>query len=242
MKHIVMFSGGASSSYLAWLVANEYRRENVILLHTPTFAESPDADRFRNEVAEYIGLPITEQAHGMSLWELIEDQNCLPSFHIPFCTTQLKIKQSRIFFKSLKEPFVVYFGYGADEWRRVQKQQTRFETEGVQSKYLIYERGITNDEIKRIIRDEWKICLPETYRYLQHNNCIPCFKGGKSHFEKVARYYPDEFKKAMELERRIGHTVFKDCTLEEIWEKVQQSKNQICFLEEDDQIPCMCHD
>lgn len=239
-KQIVMFSGGASSSYLAKLVIDEYGKENTILLHTPTYAESEDADRFRMQVAEYLGMEIVEQADGRSLWELIESNNCLPSYHIPFCTSTLKIEQSRKFFKSLNCDFTVHFGYGADEWNRVQKQLVRFEVEGIKSRYLIHERQIRNEDIKNIIRNEWKICLPETYRFLQHNNCIPCFKAGKAHFIQVAKYYPEQFLKAMEMEEKIGHTVFKDCTLAEIWEKVQAGKLQESMFGDMYAIPCMC--
>ncbi|MCQ4925001.1 hypothetical protein NE686_18010 [Tissierella carlieri] len=244
-KQIVMFSGGASSSYLAYLVAKEYGKENTILLHTPTYAEDPDADRFRTEVAEFLGLPITVEEDGRDLWKCIEDNKCLPSFHIPFCTTELKIKQSRKFFRNLENrgiDFVAHFGYGADEWRRVQKQSVRLEVEGIKSKYLNFERKIADKEIKRIIQEEWRIELPRTYKYLKHNNCIPCFKGGKGHFKQVAKYYPNEFNKAMKLEEKIGHTVFKDCTLQDIWKEVQSTKNQVTFFDDMYGIPCMCMD
>ncbi|QEK12600.1 hypothetical protein FQB35_10570 [Crassaminicella thermophila] len=237
-----MFSGGASSSYTAYLVLQEQKKEDVILLHTPTYSEHKDADRFRHKVANFLGLPITVVGDGRDIWDLIEDNNCLPSFHIPFCTTELKIKQSRKFFKMLSEDFIVYFGYGSDEWNRVQKQKIRFEAEGIKSRYPIFEKKISNDEIKNIIRNEWKICLPETYKYLKHNNCIPCFKGGKGHFRKVAKYYPEKFKRAMEIEEKIGHTVFKDCTLKDIWDEVQAGKLQESMFDDDFGIPCMCAD
>ena len=244
MKHIVMFSGGASSSYLAKLVIDEYGKENVVLLHTPTYAEHKDADRFRKAVADYLGMEITveENKKGLGMWELIEKNNCLPSHFIPFCTTELKIKPSRNYLKRLKEDFTVHVGYGADEWRRVQKQTVRFETEGIKSRYLIHERQIDNEEIKRIIRDEWKICLPQPYKYLSHNNCIPCFKGGKGHFYKVAKYYPKEFEKAIYWEETIGHTVFKDITLREIKEHTRQGADQLSLVDDDYGIPCMCAD
>lgn len=240
MKHIVMFSGGASSSYLSWLVAQKYGKENTILLHTPTGAEHPDADRFRQEVADYIGLSMTEKSCGMDLWQLIEKENCLPSSFIPFCTRILKIEQSRKFWKSMKEDYTVHFGYGMKEWRRIQKQKIRLEVEGINSEYLIFEKNISEEEIKRTIREDWKICLPEPYKYLEHNNCIPCFKAGKGHFRRVAKYYPDYFKRAMAVEEKIGYTVFKDCTLKEIWDEVQANKNQLELFDDKEIIPCMC--
>lgn len=81
MKHIVLFSGGAASSYVAWLVSQKQKKEDIVLLHTPTFSEHPDADRFRNEVSEYIGIPITEHADGRNIWELIDDEKCIPGIN-----------------------------------------------------------------------------------------------------------------------------------------------------------------
>lgn len=231
-----MFSGGASSSYVAWLVSQKQKKEDIILLHTPTGAEDKDADRFREQIAKFIGIEITHFGHELDLWELIEKNHCLPSQFIPFCTTELKIKQSRKFWKSLGEDYIVYFGYSADEWRRVQKQTARFEIEGVKAQYPVFEMQISDTEIKRIITQEWKICLPEPYKHLQHNNCIPCWKGGKGHWRAVARYYPEEYEKACKLEEEIGHTVFKDCTLREL-QKQELSKLKFEF---ETIIPCEC--
>ena len=54
MKHVVLFSGGLSSAYVAYLVLQEQKKEDVVLLHTPTLSELPDADKFRYEVARYL--------------------------------------------------------------------------------------------------------------------------------------------------------------------------------------------
>ena len=89
MKHICLFSGGAGSAYMSWLVAKEYPND-TILLFNQTKSEHPDADRFRKQIANYIGLPITEISDGRDLWELIDDNKCLPSSFIPFCSRILK--------------------------------------------------------------------------------------------------------------------------------------------------------
>jgi 3'-phosphoadenosine 5'-phosphosulfate sulfotransferase (PAPS reductase)/FAD synthetase len=97
MKHIVLFSGGANSSYAAYLVLQKIKKKDVILLHTPTYSEDKDADRFRKEISEYLNHPITEQADGRNIWELIRDRKYIPSQFMPFCTQQLKINQSEKF-------------------------------------------------------------------------------------------------------------------------------------------------
>ena len=96
MKHVCMFSGGAASSYMSFLIAREFPND-TILLHTPAGAEHPDADRFRAEVANYIGLPITVSSCGMDLWEVIRKNKCLPDYY-PFCTRILKFEPRHKFY------------------------------------------------------------------------------------------------------------------------------------------------
>jgi 3'-phosphoadenosine 5'-phosphosulfate sulfotransferase (PAPS reductase)/FAD synthetase len=224
---------------VAWLVAQEHGRENTVLLFNDTKAEHPDADRFRKQVSEFIGVPITEVSDGRSLWEVIEDEHCLPSYHIPFCTGILKLKPTEKYL-SEQTDFMLYNGLGMEEWARVQRATVRAESLGRKLICPLFERRFPNDEVKRIIRDEWKICLPQPYQHLEHNNCIPCFKAGKGHWYKVWKYYPMSFIKAMQMEEKIGHTVFKDITLAELGRQWEQTRGQVEFDFADDAVPCMC--
>lgn len=235
MKHIVLFSGGAASAYVAWLVAQEQKKEDIILLHTPTYSEHPDADRFRKQVSDYIGIPITTAEDGRNIWDLIIQKQCLPSFHIPYCTQVLKQIPRVKYLKTIEKLYTIYIGFGPDEYRRVQKMTARDEWP---MSFPLFEKNISGEEVKRIIRQEWKICLPEPYLYLEHNNCIPCFKGGKAHFFKVWKYYPNEFQKAVEAEIYTGHTVFKDITLPQLalkWRLRGEQENLF-----DEETPCLC--
>lgn len=240
MKHIVQFSGGAASAYVGWLVVNKYGKENTVLLFHDTKAEHEDAYRFRQQVAEYIGLPITEASDGRSLWEVIYDNHCIPDDgRFPFCTRILKLEPADKFLSSLTEEFTVYNGFGINEWNRVQKAKVRAEMAGYEAKSILCERMISDKEVKRIIRDQWKICLPEPYQHLQHNNCIPCFKGGKGHFFKVWKYYPEQFELAKQVEIDIGHTVFNDCSLSDLEKRWAAGKYQEEMFKEYS-VPCMC--
>jgi len=243
MKHICLFSGGAGSAYMSWLVAQKFPNDTILLFNNPK-AEHKDADRFRKQVADYIGLPITEVNDGRDLWELIDDNHCLPSSMIPFCSRILKQEPSEKYYKTLTEDFTLYIGYDISETRRIQKQTARIEHDGRKVRYPLVEHGLSNDAVKSIIKNEWKICLPETYKYLKHNNCIPCFKGGVSHFKRVWKYYPVEFQKAINKEIQIGNTVFKGKSLTEYaidWQKDLDNNIELFDDEElDDNIPCMC--
>jgi len=237
MKHIVLYSGGASSAYTAYLVNKEHHKD-TILLHNPTFAEHPDADRFREQFAKFLELPITVQADGRDLWQLIKDEHCLPSDRIPFCSRTFKAEQAEIFYKTMTEDFIVYYGYDGTEWRRAQRSLARLEVIRIKTAFPLIDNNISSDTAKSTIKDTFKICLPQPYLYLQHNNCIPCFKAGQQHFYQVWKYYPDYFKKALNAESEIGHTVFPDISLKELANKWQAQ--QPMFTDEEDLRPCMC--
>ncbi len=243
MKHICLFSGGAGSAYMSYLVAQKYS-DDTILLFNNTFSEHPDADRFRNQIAKYIGLPVTEISDGRDLWELIDDNKCLPSNMIPFCSRILKQEVSEKYYKTLTEDYTLYIGYDIHEGRRIQKQTARIEHAGRKVKYPLMENGLDNDTVKAIIKNEWKICLPEPYKYLKHNNCIPCFKGKIGHFKRVWRYYPEYFQKAIDKENQIGSTVLQAQSLTDYAKDWQADldKNIDLFTEEelDDNVPCLC--
>ena len=239
MKHIVLYSGGAASSYTAYLVSKKVPKKDIILLHTPTHSEDPDSDRFRKDVSDFLGIPITEEDYGMDIWELIDKNKALPSTFMPFCTQILKMKMTEKFLKKLDDDFIQYIGYSKDEWKRVQRTYTRNLQKGRKVKFPVYDSGLTDTEIKNIIKNDWGIRLPEAYKYLKHNNCIPCFKAGKYEWKNYWLHYPVEYEKAVQKEKEIGYTVFKDISLEELREKFRHNKEF-----EDKQItmdiPCMC--
>ncbi len=246
MKHVVLFSGGAASSYVAYLLKKDKKIDNkdIIILHTPTLSECEDSEKFRLKVARHLKLPMTVWGDGRDIWELIDDYSAVPGQFMPFCTERLKQDMKEQYFnylKRCKEEWIEYVGYGPDEWRRVQKSMARNEALGRQVRFPLYDKGISSEECKRIIHEEWKIELPSAYKTLQHNNCIPCFKGGKEYFKAVYWNYPVQYQKAIEKENSTGHTVFKDISLKDlavIFDNDKQwrdSQYQIA-----DFIPCEC--
>ena len=61
MKYVVCYSGGHASALCAVEAVRHYGRENVILLNHGICGrvEDPDIQRFKDEVAAFLGLPIT---------------------------------------------------------------------------------------------------------------------------------------------------------------------------------------
>ena len=61
MKHIVCFSGGHSSAIAAVEVVRKFGAEDAILLNHDLCPRTEDADikRFKKQVSDYLGVPIT---------------------------------------------------------------------------------------------------------------------------------------------------------------------------------------
>ena len=246
MKHVVLFSGGAASSYVAYMLKQDEQIDNkdIVLLHTPTLSECEDSEKFRLKVARYLKLPMTVWGRGEDIWECCDRNGALPGQFLPFCTKQLKREMKEQYFRYLRncgEEWIEYVGYGPDEWQRVQKSLARHEKAGTQIRFPLFDAGISSDECKRIIQEEWGIELPSAYRMLKHNNCIPCFKGGKAYFRQIWEHFPAEYQKAAEYEEKYGYTVFKDCSLKGLAERFQNDKNwEDAQLKLSDFIPCEC--
>ena len=245
MKHVVLFSGGAASSYVAHLVVEEFGRKDIVLLNTPTWSEDPDIYRFLCQAARKLKLPITMWGDGRDIWKLIEDYSAVPGQFMPFCTERLKHDMKEQYYKYLNrigEDFVEYVGFGIDEVSRVQKAYARAEKLGRKVRFPLVEKRISDYEIKKFIKQEWKIELPNAYNTLKHNNCIPCFKGGKNYFYQVYKFYPDKFKRAQDAEKKTGYTVFKDITLEELGKRFESDKEwEESQFQIADFIPCDCY-
>lgn len=223
VKHVVQFSGGAGSAVAAKLVIDEFGPEDVVLLFHDTKAEHPDAKRFREEVAAFLGVPITERSDGRSLWQVIEAHNSLPSSFMGFCTDELKARQGETYLRDLEmagQAYVVYNGMGADEEHRIARIRRKYREQGRALRSPLDERGITDP--KSIVAS-WGIALPECYRYFKHNNCIPCFKAtGLEYWYNVWLHHRAEYERAAELEERFGYTVRRGESLRELTARFAQ--------------------
>lgn len=246
MKHVVLFSGGAASSYVAYLLTQDkaINKGDIVLLHTPTLSEREDSEKFRLKVARYLKLPMTVWGRGENIWNCIDRNGAIPGNFLPFCTNQLKQQMKEEYYKYLESQnidWIEYVGYGPDEWKRVQKSTARNEAMGREVRFPLFEQGITSTECKRIIQEEWKIELPSAYEVYAHNNCIPCVKGGKKYFKQVWEHDRDKYYKLAEYEEKYGYTVFKDASLFQLEKRFQDDKDwEDMQFELSDFYPCEC--
>lgn len=234
MKYVVCYSGGHSSAMVAIETVRKFGKENVILLNHDLSEEVEDKDikRFKNEVANYLGMEITYA--NMEGWEtktplkVCREMGGWKFNNSPvLCTYKLKTEP---FHKWLKENYPVtegevnqdvtlLYGFDKEETMRIQRRIGVLTSQGYKSDYPLafWETTLENTE-------EIGIARPKTYELFKHGNCKGCLKAGKQSWYLIYCLYPELWKEAVETENEIGYSLLKDTYLEELIPKFAQMK------------------
>jgi hypothetical protein len=216
LKHIVLHSGGHSSGIVAIEVVRRFGAENVILLNhdLPGLVEAADIKRFKREIAEYVGLPITYASHpdpeANQFSVCIKAQAFKVDSGPELCTSRLKTEP---FMCWLTDNFpdkdcICYYGFDKDEMHRVQRRSGIMGEQGYRTDYPIAlwpERTIHKST-------EVGIAAPLGYSVFKHANCIGCLKAGWQHWYIVYCTRPDIWQMGKDAEDTIGHAIHHDET------------------------------
>lgn len=218
MKHVIGFSGGLASAVVAKIVAEAYGRENTTLLFHDTKTEPEDNDRFRAEVADHIGISITEDSDGRDIWQVFEDNGMLGNGHNTMCSRILKQKRSLKYLLTNHtpdlfretEPATLYIGFTPDEWQRAQRVTARYAEHGIEVRFPLIEQRISKDECSQRVEKCWGIRKPEMYSWAEHANCVPCVKGKGAYWGLVYENVPEAWERAAKAEEKFQQTIFTE--------------------------------
>jgi 3'-phosphoadenosine 5'-phosphosulfate sulfotransferase (PAPS reductase)/FAD synthetase len=263
-KYIAMFSGGAASAYVAYLMVLKHGKENSVLLFTDTLWEHKDNKRFMLEVAEEIGIERKTLIDGRTPDEVFEDTKFLGNSRLAKCSSQLKVRQTVIYLEELRdsgyEP-ILYFGIGKHEKRRREGIENLYnhnllprdgEEQQVKTVFPLYESNIPDKEIKRIITQDWGIELPEMYHLgFSHANCGGrCVRGGFNHYQHLYETWPQVYIEQEEMENRLREQLGdvsilkrngKPFTLTDYRRELDLDSEIAKKLNEETDVPCICH-
>jgi len=222
MKHIVCYSGGHSSARVAIAVARRFGAENTILLNhdISEWVEDSDIKRFKLQVSNYLGIPITyaniknlEIGSIPDQFDVVVDASAFKvGTGTELCTSRLKTEP---FNRYLKDNFsdkdcVIYYGFDKGETVRIQRRSGILGQQGYKTDYPI---AFDWEELVGSTT-ELGIQPPMQYKSFKHANCIGCLKAGKQHWYVVYCTRPDIYEKGKWAEDEIGYTIIKGNTLE----------------------------
>ncbi|WP_195617549.1 hypothetical protein [Clostridium paraputrificum] len=235
-KYIVCYSGGHSSALVAVEAVRKFGKDNVILLNHNISSEVEDKDikRFKEEVADYLGIKITYA--NMPGWEnktplkvckelggfKFGSSPVLCTYHLKTLPFQKWLKENYPVKKGeIREDIVILYGFDKNEKARIQRRSSILGQQGYKSDFPLAFWERTINEIEDI-----GIKRPATYELHRHANCIGCLKSGMQSWYFVYCLYPNLWKEAKETEEEIGYSILKDKFLEELEPKFSQMKCQ----------------
>jgi hypothetical protein len=219
--HICCYSGGHSSAISAIEVRRRFPNDEVLLVNHDIIgrSESPDIKRFKQEVADYLSLPITYV--NMPGWDtkdqfdvVIEAKAFKVGNGTALCTNRLKTRPFEEWLRRFHSPssVTIYYGFDSNEQDRITRRSTILGLMGFRTDYpvaLWSPRTIYTTEEIGILR-------PNTYEQFKHANCIGCLKAGRQHWYCVFCLRPDVWAKAKIAEDEIGYTIIKGVSLDEL--------------------------
>lgn len=241
VTHIICYSGGYSSAKVAMHVARDMREGDTLVLLNHDInpsVEHQDIKRFKREVAEHLNLEIT-----YANWEDKESCEDIPDqFDVSkliggfkfgsgteLCTYNLKTKPFQKYLakhypvndSGICDDVVIYYGFDANETKRIQRRSSILAEMGYKSDYPL----ALWDDVDHDIVSAAGILAPLTYKELdsdntygawKHANCIGCLKAGRQHWYCTYVVRPDLFKKAKQTEDELGYSIIRGVYLDEL--------------------------
>jgi len=176
MKAIVCFSGGHSSALTAIETVRKYGTENTILINHNISSHVEDADikRFKQEISDYCGVPITpvnaEDYETLTPLEVCRRRKAFSAgTQFKFCTYVLKTEPFYKYLESIPKSRDIHiiYGFDADEPDRISRKNDSIRAMGYTPEFPLadWKRTIESTEDIGIMR-------PSTYKRFKHANCI----------------------------------------------------------------------
>ena len=231
MKYVVCYSGGHSSALAAVETVRKYGKENVILLNhnISSKVERPDVKRFKQEVADVLGIEITyanhpqyEQMTPLALARELKAFQYRPGEKL--CTYYLKTKPFYDWLKEnypapkgrMREDITLIYGFDNSEPARIERRIAHLRKMGYYVQFPLTWEQRTIFSIEEI-----GVKPPESYAYCRHGNCDGCLKAGRISWYRIfvgdGTQVPSPlFVEAMETEEIVGHSILKDTYLKEL--------------------------
>lgn len=219
--HILCYSGGHSSAIAAIEVARRFGTQSLVLLNHDIIGTSEGADikRFKREVADYIGIPITYC--NAPNWDTKDQFDVVieaGAFKVgngtALCTNRMKTRpfEQWLQVNVPNKDATIYYGFDAVEGKRLLRRSSHLASLGFKTDFpvaLWKDRTIYTTESIGIVR-------PNTYELFKHGNCTGCLKAGRQHWYVVYCTRPDIWEKGKHAEDEIGYTIIKGVSLDEL--------------------------
>ena len=131
------------------------------------------------------------------------------------CTNYLKKRVRKQWEDEHRNEDITYFwGMDVNEVNRAERLKESMPQ--FEHRFPLIENHMTKESSHGLLQ-ELGIKRPKMYDLgYPNNNCVGCIKGGMGYWNKIRKDFPDVFESRCKLERRIGHSILKECYLDEL--------------------------
>jgi hypothetical protein len=202
VRVLVWYSDGAASACAAKLAVAKYGTACEVVKCDTTASEHPDNERFRADVEQWIGRPVTliRSERYATVDEVFERRRYMAGISGAICTTELK-KVVRLAYQRPDDTHV--FGYTADEAKRIADFGAN--NPELACDWILRDQWVRKADCYRMLR-EAGIALPAMYALgYDHNNCLGCVKAtSPGYWNRIRRDFPEVFARRAAQSRGIG--------------------------------------
>ena len=267
---VVSLSGGRTSAYMLWRILQTYGGEqpdDLKICFQNTGLEHPATYDFLRDCATHWGIRVTwleyaltadnkatfevvdyetASRKGEPFTRLISKKNYLPNPVARLCTSNLKVETQKRYLKSLPrfaDGYVAAVGLRYDEPHRAQRIKSDNGREEIVCP--LYDGRVT----KAQVLDWWShqpfdLSLPAN---AHAGNCVGCFLKGRGKLEALMRDMPEQFAWWVNAERQelnTGTARFRSDRPDYATMMEQVRRQGVLFppRNDDESLPCMCHD
>ena len=248
--HVINFSGGRTSAYMAHRLINECPEDYLILFQN-TGKEHPATLDFIHECSQRFGWQIiwleyrygnsfevvdyhTASRNGRPFDELIAwKKGFLPTTMMRFCTDQLKIQTGRRYLQSIGfDEWTIYNGIRHDEPRRWSKMKSAPDYVDVMMP-LVQWKVSKAHVLKFWQEQDFDLKVKEPY-----GNCDCCFLKSKGKLATIAREQPHLLDWWIKHEKANGGSFKKDITYTALRDAAHAQPQ---LFDDDPSFECFCN-
>ena len=209
---VVWLSAGVSSFVAGYLAddVDEY-------IYIDIEDQHPDSMRFIHDCEEVLGKKVTilSSPFYSNVEQVCRSVRYVNGVHGAPCTRMLKKQvRKRWELDHMTDDLTYVWGMDCNEKHRANRIVEGFPE--VKHEFPLIDREFTKDDAHGICR-QLGIRRPVMYDMgYNNNNCIGCVKGGAGYWNKIRVDFPEVFQTRAKMERDIGHSILKDCFLDEL--------------------------
>lgn len=215
MKRKVCWVSAGVSSFMAGYIAGDV--DDWIYIDIGDQHE--DSMRFIKDCEKVIGTKI--QILRSSEYETVED--CVRAFGgfkarngFHPCTNWLKKRVRKQWEAEHQDDDLIYvWGFDAKETSRAEKLIE--ENPQANHEFPLIDKGLSKADLHFMLENQLGIKRPMMYELgYPNNNCVGCVRGGMGYWNHIRKDFPEVFASRSKLERDMGHSILKQCYLDEL--------------------------